>query len=141
MRWNCSADDILGSGFAFDIEVFKGAGAYVCGEETALLQSLEGSRGEARMKPPYPPTFGLHGKPTVINNVETLANVPQIILNGAAWFAAIGTEKSKGTKIFSPCGDVLLPGVYEVPFGTTMREVIYEMAGGIKIRQETLKRC
>jgi len=125
-------DDILGSGFSFDIEVFKGAGAYVCGEETALLESLEGGRGEARMKPPYPPSFGLHGQPTVINNVETLANVPQIILNGPEWFASIGTEKSKGTKIFSPCGDVLLPGVYEVPFGTTMREVIYEMAGGMK---------
>lgn len=125
-------DDILGSGFSFDIKVFKGAGAYVCGEETALLQSLEGDRGEARMKPPYPPSFGLHGRPTVINNVETLANVPQIIANGAEWFASIGTEKSKGTKIFSPCGDVLLPGIYEVPFGTTMREVIYEMAGGMK---------
>ncbi|HOK54010.1 MAG TPA: NADH-ubiquinone oxidoreductase-F iron-sulfur binding region domain-containing protein [Armatimonadota bacterium] len=125
-------EDILGSGFNFDIEVFKGAGAYICGEETALLESLEGTRGESRMKPPYPPTSGLHGQPTVINNVETLANIPQIIANGAEWFASIGTEKSKGTKIFSPCGDVLYPGVYEVPFGTTMREVIYEMAGGIK---------
>ncbi|HPP73922.1 MAG TPA: NADH-ubiquinone oxidoreductase-F iron-sulfur binding region domain-containing protein, partial [Armatimonadota bacterium] len=125
-------EDILGSRFNFDIEVFKGAGAYICGEETALLESLEGTRGESRMKPPYPPTSGLHGQPTVINNVETLANIPQIIANGAEWFASIGTEKSKGTKIFSPCGDVLYPGVYEVPFGTTMREVIYEMAGGIK---------
>ncbi len=125
-------DDILGSGFSFDIEVFKGAGAYICGEETALLESLEGLRGESRMKPPYPPTSGLYGQPTVINNVETLANIPQIISNGAEWFASIGTEKSKGTKIFSPCGDVLHPGVYEVPFGATMREVIFEMAGGIK---------
>jgi len=125
-------ENILGSGFSFDIEVFKGAGAYICGEETALLESLEGTRGESRMKPPYPPTSGLYGKPTVINNVETLANIPQIILNGPEWFASIGTEKSAGTKIFSPCGDVLNPGVYEVPFGTTMREVIYEMAGGIE---------
>lgn len=125
-------ENILGSGFSFDIEVFKGAGAYICGEETALLESLEGTRGESRMKPPYPPTSGLHGRPTVINNVETLANIPQIVLNGPEWFASIGTEKSAGTKIFSPCGDVLMPGVYEVPFGTTMREVIYEMAGGIK---------
>jgi NADP-reducing hydrogenase subunit HndC len=124
--------DIFGSGFDYDIEVFKGAGAYICGEETALIESLEGTRGEPRFKPPFPPTSGLHGKPTVINNVETLANVAQIILNGAAWFSAIGTMKSKGTKIFSPCGDVLYPGVYEVPFGATMREVIYELAGGIK---------
>ncbi len=125
-------ENILGSGFDFDIKVFKGAGAYVCGEETALIESIEGMRGEPRMKPPYPGTSGYLGRPTVINNVETLANVPQIILNGAAWYASIGTEMSKGTKIFSPCGDVLLPGVYEVPFGTTMREVIYEMAGGMK---------
>ena len=125
-------EDILGSKFNFDIQVFKGAGAYICGEETALLESLEGTRGESRMKPPYPPTSGLHSKPTVINNVETLANIPHIIANGAHWFASIGTEQSKRTKIFSPCGDVLYPGVYEVPFGTTMREVIYEMAGGIK---------
>jgi NADH:ubiquinone oxidoreductase subunit F (NADH-binding) len=124
--------DIFGSGFDFDIEVFKGAGAYICGEETALIESLEGQRGESRMKPPYPPTSGLNNQPTVVNNVETLANVPQIIAKGAQWYASIGTEKSKGTKIFSPCGDVLYPGVYEVPYGTTMREVIYEMAGGIK---------
>lgn len=124
--------DIFGSGFDFDLEVFKGAGAYICGEETALIESLEGRRGEARSKPPYPPTCGLYGQPTVINNVETLANVAQIILNGADWYAGIGTEKSKGTKIFSPCGDVLYPGVYEVPFGATMREVIYGLAGGIK---------
>ncbi|MHB1000934.1 MAG: NADH-ubiquinone oxidoreductase-F iron-sulfur binding region domain-containing protein [Armatimonadota bacterium] len=124
--------DIFGSGFDYDIEVFKGAGAYICGEETALIESLEGRRGEARSKPPFPPTMGLHGQPTVINNVETLANVAQIISNGADWYNSIGTEKSKGTKIFSPCGDVLYPGVYEVPFGVTMREVIYGLAGGIK---------
>ena len=125
-------ENIFGSGFDFNIVVCKGAGAYICGEETALIESLEGKRSEARPKPPFPPTCGLEGKPTVINNVETLANVPQIIQNGGEWFAGIGTEKSKGTKIFSPCGDVLYPGVYEVPFGTTMREIIYGMAGGLK---------
>ncbi len=124
--------DIFSTGFDFDIEVFKGAGAYICGEETALIESLEGRRGESTVKPPYPPTQGLWGAPTVVNNVETLANIPHIIKNGAAWFSSIGTEKSKGTKIFSPCGDVLRPGVYEVPFGITLREVIYELAGGIK---------
>lgn len=124
--------DIMGSGLSFDIEVFKGAGAYICGEETALLASLEGQRGESRMKPPFPPTHGLFGMPTVINNVETLANVPHIIVNGADWYGNIGTQKSKGTKIFSPCGDVQYPGVYEVPFGSTLREVIFGMAGGIK---------
>lgn len=124
--------DIMGSGFNFDIEIFKGAGAYVCGEETALLESLEGKRGESRTKPPFPPTHGLMGAPTVINNVETFANVPHIINNGAAWYCEIGTGQSKGTKIFSPCGDVLYPGVYEVPFGVTLRDIIYNMAGGIK---------
>ncbi|NLN74736.1 MAG: NADP oxidoreductase [Armatimonadetes bacterium] len=124
--------DIMGSGLNFDIEVFKGAGAYICGEETALLASIEGFRGESRVKPPYPPTHGLFGKPTVINNVETLANVPHIIVNGAQWYSEIGTARSKGTKIFSPCGDVQYPGVYEVPFGSTLREVIFGMAGGIK---------
>ena len=129
-------EDIFGSGFDFEIEVFKGAGAYVCGEETALIESLEGRRGEAMVKPPYPPTQGLWGAPTVINNVETLVNIPQIILNGADWYNTIGTEKSKGTKIFSPCGDVLQPGVIEVPYGATMREVLYEMAGGTKSGKE-----
>ena len=124
--------NIFGSGFDFDVKVFKGAGAYVCGEETALIESLEGRRGESMVKPPYPPTQGLWGQPTVINNVETLANIPQIIINGPEWYARIGTDKSKGTKIFSPCGDVLYPGVYEVPFGATMREVVYELAGGTR---------
>jgi len=124
--------NILDTGFSFDIEVFKGAGAYICGEETALLESLEGKRGESRLKPPFPPTYGLDGCPTVVNNVETLANVPHIIAKGADWYKTLGTEKSKGTKIFSPCGDVLYPGVYEVPFGVTLREIIYNMAGGIK---------
>lgn len=124
--------NILGSGFDFDIKIFKGAGAYICGEETALLESLEGKRGESRMKPPFPPTYGLMGNPTVINNVETLAAVTHIIANGADWYCGLGTDKTKGTKIFSPCGDVLYPGVYEVPFGVTLREVIFNMAGGIK---------
>lgn len=124
--------DIMGTGFDFDIEVFMGAGAYVCGEETALLESIEGRRGESQMKPPFPPMQGLMGQPTVINNVETLANVPHIIVKGAEWYRGIGTTQSKGTKIFSPCGDVQFPGVYEVPFGTTLREIIFGMAGGIK---------
>ena len=129
-------EDILGSGFGFDIEVFRGAGAYVCGEETALIESLEGRRGESMVKPPYPPTHGLWGAPTVINNVETLANVPQIILNGSDWYNSIGTERSKGTKVLTPCGDVLQPGAIEVPFGITMREVLYEIAGGTKSGKE-----
>jgi len=128
--------DILDSGFNFDIQVFRGAGAYICGEETALLESLEGKRGESRMKPPFPPSYGLMGTPTVVNNVETFANVPHIILNGADWYTGIGTGQSKGTKILTPCGDVLLPGAYEVPFGVTLREVLYTMAGGIKSGKE-----
>jgi len=124
--------DIMGSGFDFDIEVFKGAGAYICGEETALLESLEGKRGESRTKPPFPPSYGLMGAPTAVNNVETLAAVPHIINNGAAWYTSLGTHDTPGTKIFSPCGDVLYPGVYEVQYGTTLREIIYNMAGGIK---------
>jgi NADP-reducing hydrogenase subunit HndC len=124
--------NILGSGFDFDIEIFKGAGAYICGEETALLESLEGKRGESRTKPPFPPSCGLFGKPTVVNNVETLAAIPHIIANGSEWYCGIGTKETKGTKIFSPCGDVLYPGVYEVPFGVTLRDIIYGMAGGIK---------
>lgn len=124
--------DIMGTGFDFDIDVFKGAGAYICGEETALLESLEGKRGESRSKPPFPPTYGYKGAPTLINNVETLANVPHIIANGAQWHMGIGTGQSKGTKVFSPCGDVQFPGVYEVPFGATLREIIFNMAGGVK---------
>lgn len=122
--------NILGSAFNYETVVFKGAGAYVCGEETALIESLEGRRGESMVKPPYPPTHGLWGAPTVINNVETLANVPLIIKNGADWFNGIGTEKSKGTKIFTPCGNVKKPGAYEVPLGVTLREVLYDLAGG-----------
>ncbi|MCC6485104.1 MAG: NAD(P)H-dependent oxidoreductase subunit E [Armatimonadetes bacterium] len=123
-------ENIFDSGFAFDIFVYKGAGAYVCGEETALIESLEGHRGEPRLKPPFPVTHGLWGMPTLVNNVETLANVPSIIQEGADWYRSIGTEQSKGTKIFSPCGDVLTPGVIEVPYGITVREVLYDIAGG-----------
>lgn len=122
--------NIFDSGFDFDVFVYKGAGAYVCGEETALIESLEGRRGQPRLKPPFPVASGLWGMPTLVNNVETLANIPSIIDQGAFWFSGIGTEKSKGTKIFSPCGDTLTPGVIEVPFGITVREVLYDIAGG-----------
>jgi NADH-quinone oxidoreductase subunit F len=122
--------DILGSGFAFDIELRRGAGAYICGEETALFESIEGKRGEPRNKPPFPVEVGLFGKPTVINNVETLANVPLIVRDGGAAFAAIGTEGSTGPKLFCLSGHVARPGVYEVEFGATLRELI-ELAGGV----------
>ena len=122
--------DILGSGFAFDIELRRGAGAYICGEETALFESIEGKRGEPRNKPPFPVEVGLFGKPTVVNNVETLVNVPHIVLNGGAAFAAIGTEGSTGPKLFCVSGHVARPGVYEVEFGATMRDLI-ELAGGV----------
>jgi len=111
-----------------DIRVFEGAGAYICGEESALMNSIEGQRGESRYKPPYPPTSGLWGKPTIINNVETLMNVPHIITNGAAWFSAMGTAKSKGTKVFSVSGDVKKPGVYELEMGTSLKELL-DLAG------------
>lgn len=124
--------DILGSGFDFEIEVRMGAGAFVCGEETALMASIEGKRGQPRPRPPFPAVKGLWGKPTNINNVETYANVPQILLNGAEWYASIGTEKSKGTKTFALAGDVKNTGLIEVPFGTTLREIIYDIGGGIK---------
>jgi NADH-quinone oxidoreductase subunit F len=123
--------DILGSGFDFDVKVHRGAGAFVCGEETALLKSLEGMPGEPRPRPPYPAVQGLWGKPTNINNVETWANVPLIINNGARAFAAIGTEESKGTKIFSLVGKINNTGLVEVPMGITLREVIYDIGGGI----------
>ncbi|MFH1867756.1 MAG: NADH-ubiquinone oxidoreductase-F iron-sulfur binding region domain-containing protein [Candidatus Omnitrophota bacterium] len=111
-----------------EIKIYSGAGAYVCGEETALIESIEGRRGEARFRPPYPPAEGLWGKPTSVNNVETLANIPKIILNGADWFNKIGTEKSKGTKLFSVSGDVAKPGVYELVMGSELRELL-ELAG------------
>ena len=127
---NLLGDNILGSGFSFDIEIRVGAGAYICGEETALFESIEGKRGFPRVKPPFPTTNGLFGKPTAINNVETLCNVPLIIEQGAAEYRKIGTEKSPGPKLFCISGDVTRPGLYEVPFGVTLREV-FEMAGGI----------
>jgi NADH:ubiquinone oxidoreductase subunit F (NADH-binding)/(2Fe-2S) ferredoxin/Pyruvate/2-oxoacid:ferredoxin oxidoreductase delta subunit len=124
--------DIFGTGYAFDIEVRMGAGAFVCGEETALIASIEGRRGEPRPRPPFPAVKGLWNKPTNNNNVETYANVPQIILIGASWFASMGTEKSKGTKTFALAGDVNHTGLIEVPIGISLREVIFDVAGGIK---------
>ena len=124
--------NILGSGFDFDIEIRLGAGAYVCGEETALIASIEGNRGMPKPRPPYPATKGLWGKPTVINNVETFTNVPVILTKGGKWFSSIGTETSKGTKVFALTGKVNNSGLVEVPMGTTLREVIYDIGGGIK---------
>jgi len=124
--------DIFGTGFNFDIDLRYGAGAFVCGEETALIHSMEGQRGEPTFKPPYPSVEGYMGKPTNVNNVETYANIPPIILKGAEWFSSIGTEKSKGTKVFALAGKVNNVGLVEVPMGTTLREVIFEIGGGIK---------
>lgn len=123
---------ILGSDFGFEIEIRYGAGAFVCGEETALIHSMEGKRGEPTLKPPFPAESGYMGKPTNVNNVETLANVPVILTKGPEWFASIGTEKSKGTKVFALAGKINNVGLIEVPMGTTLREVIYEIGGGIK---------
>ena len=123
--------DIFGTGFDFDIDVRLGAGAFVCGEETALLTSIEGNRGEPKTKPPVPANKGLFGQPTIINNVETLANIPQIILKGAEWFASMGTEGSKGTKVFALGGKINNTGLVEVPLGTTLRQIIYDIGGGI----------
>jgi NADH-quinone oxidoreductase subunit F len=123
--------NVLGRDVSFEIEIRRGAGAYVCGEETALFESIEGKRGEPRNKPPFPVDVGLFGKPTVVNNVETLANIPRIILEGGAAFAAVGTPQSTGTRLFCVCGHVQQPGLYEAPFGTTLRTVI-EMAGGLR---------
>lgn len=124
--------DIMGSGFSFDIELRYGAGAFVCGEETALIKSMEGLRGEPTVKPPFPAEKGYLGKPTNVNNVETFANVPAIFLKGAEWFSSIGTEKSKGTKVFALAGKINNVGLIEVPMGITLREVIFEIGGGIK---------
>lgn len=124
-------ENILESGFNFDIEIRIGAGAFVCGEETALMDSVEGKRGEPRQKPPFPVQSGLFGKPTVINNVETFGNIAQIILKGSDWYASIGTEKSKGTKVFALAGDIVNKGLIEVPMGATLGEIIYEVGGGI----------
>ncbi|MBQ8140945.1 MAG: NADH-quinone oxidoreductase subunit NuoF [Clostridia bacterium] len=123
--------DIFGTGFDFDMFIRFGAGAFVCGEETALMTSIEGNRGEPRPRPPFPAVKGLFGQPTVLNNVETYANIPQIILNGADWFKSMGTEKSKGTKVFALGGKITNTGLVEVPMGTTLREVIEEIGGGI----------
>ncbi|MDD2277942.1 MAG: NADH-ubiquinone oxidoreductase-F iron-sulfur binding region domain-containing protein, partial [Bacteroidales bacterium] len=124
--------DILGSGFDFDIEIRYGAGAFVCGEETALIHSMEGNRGEPTVKPPFPAEKGYRGKPSNVNNVETYANVPVIFLKGHEWFSSIGSEKSKGTKVFALAGNVNNVGLIEVPMGITLREIIYEIGGGIK---------
>ncbi len=123
--------DIFGSGFDFDLDIRLGAGAFVCGEETALMTSIEGNRGEPRPRPPYPAVKGLYGCPTVENNVETFANIPQIILKGADWFASMGTEKSKGTKVFALGGKIEHTGLVEIPMGTTVRDIVYEIGGGI----------
>jgi len=124
-------DNILGSDFSFDVEIRLGAGAFVCGEETALIHSIEGSRGMPRPRPPYPSVMGLFGKPTLINNVETWANIPVIVLDGSDWFSSVGTEKSKGTKVFALAGNVVNTGLIEVPMGTTLREIIYDVGGGL----------
>ena len=123
--------NIFGSGFSFDLDLRLGAGAFVCGEETALLESIEGHRGEPRPRPPFPAVKGLFGKPTIVNNVETLANIPQIILKGPEWFASFGTEKSKGTKVFALGGKIQNTGLVEIPMGTTLREIVEDIGGGI----------
>jgi len=117
-----------------EIQVFEGAGAYVCGEESALMNSIEGQRGESRYKPPYPPQRGLWNMPTIINNVETLMNIPHIINNGAAWFSAMGTKRSKGTKVFSVSGDIARPGIYEMEMGSTLKELVVGLAGAADIK-------
>jgi NADH-quinone oxidoreductase subunit F len=124
--------NILGSGFDFEVEIRRGAGAYICGEETALFESIEGKRGFPRIKPPFPTTNGLFGKPTAINNVETLINVPLIIDKGAAAYRTVGTQKSPGPKLFCVSGDIQRPGLYEVPFGVTIRHLLYDLAGGLR---------
>jgi len=125
-------ENIFGTKFSFDIDLRYGAGAFVCGEETALIHSMEGHRGEPTVKPPFPSVAGYLAKPTTVNNVETYANVPPILLKGAEWFSSIGTEKSKGTKVFALAGKINNVGLIEVPMGTTLREVIFEIGGGIR---------
>lgn len=131
IRERLLGDKLFGSEYGLRMYTHLGAGAYICGEETALLESLEGKLGQPRLRPPFPPTFGLYGKPTIVNNVETLANVPLIVERGADWFRSFGTEKSPGTKVFSLCGNVEKPGNYELPLGTTFRELIFTHGGGI----------
>ena len=125
-------ENILNSGFGFDVEIYQGAGAFVCGEETALIRSIEGKRGMPRPRPPFPANEGLYGKPTCINNVETYANVPHIIINGSKWFNSIGTDTSKGTKIFALTGAVNNSGLVEVPMGMSLRDIVFKIGGGIK---------
>jgi len=125
-------DKLFGTDYSLRIYTHLGAGAYICGEETALLESLEGKRGQPRVRPPFPPSFGLYGKPTIINNVETFTNVPMIMANGAEWYKSIGTADSPGVKIFSLSGRVRKPGNYELPLGTTFRELIYTYGGGVQ---------
>jgi NADH-quinone oxidoreductase subunit F len=134
-QYSFLGNNILESGFNLDVSVHRGAGAYICGEETALMESLEGRRGQPRRKPPFPTEAGLWGKPTIVQNVETLANVPHIILRGADWYARIGTEQSKGPKVFCVSGHVNRPGNYELPLGTTLREIVYEHAGGVRLNR------
>lgn len=131
-EYNLLGKNILETGFSFDLEIKKGAGAYVCGEETALIESLEGKRGNPRVKPPYPVTSGLWMKPTCVNNVETLANVPEIISHGADWFKQFGTPRSTGTKVFTILGHVVYPGLIEVEMGTPLRDIIFNYGGGIR---------
>ncbi|MBN1657370.1 MAG: NADH-quinone oxidoreductase subunit NuoF [Anaerolineae bacterium] len=131
-EWGFLGQDIRGSGYNLEMSVVSGAGAYICGEETSLLSSLEGKRGHPKLKPPFPASQGLYRKPTIVNNVETLANVPLIVLNGAEWYRQWGTEMSPGLKLFSVSGHVERPGVYELPLGTPMRELIEDVCGGPK---------
>jgi NADH-quinone oxidoreductase subunit F len=128
----CLGKSILGTGMDLDIMLFVGAGAYICGEETALLESLEGKRGQPRLKPPFPATVGLYGCPTVVNNVETLCNLPHIVAHGPEWYTSMGTEKSPGPRLFSVSGHVKRRGVYELPMGVPLRELIFQHAGGIR---------
>jgi len=130
--YNLLGKNILETGVSFDLEIKKGAGAYVCGEETALIESLEGKRGNPRLKPPYPVTHGLWQKPTLVNNVETLSNIPEIIYQGSSWFRKFGTDKCPGTKVFTILGHVEYPGLIEVEMGTPLREIIFSFGGGVK---------
>jgi NADH:ubiquinone oxidoreductase subunit F (NADH-binding) len=125
-------EQIFGTDFSFQLSLVTGSGAYICGEETALLESMEGKRGEPRQKPPYPGERGLWGRSTIVNNVETLANLPPLVRNGAAWFRQLGTESCPGTKVFTLTGDVIREGLVEVPMGTTLRDLIYKIGGGIR---------
>ncbi|RLE08456.1 NADH-quinone oxidoreductase subunit NuoF [Candidatus Aerophobetes bacterium] len=135
-EYNLLGNNILETDFSFDIEMRKGAGAYICGEETALIESLEGKRGEPRNKPPYPGTYGLWGKPTVVNNVETLANIPSIIIKGADWFRSRGTRETPGTKLYTILGQVINQGVIEVETGITLRKIVFDYGGGMKDGKE-----